>query len=133
MTFINPSTGWFKIVEVPLYNSKEVKIGSKKYVNKTSVIMRQLFNNTRLSRFPIPRRVVFDNDSKLKMDCNSVLKDFDIKPVFTTIEKPQANIPVKRLHQVIHNMIFIKDIIKKYFDYIDSWGQILTSVAWDIR
>ena len=61
------------------------------------------------------------------------MKDFDIKPVCTTVEKPQANGPIERVHQVIHNMIVTKYIKTKTFDYIDPWYDILTSVACSIR
>ena len=30
-------------------------------------------------------------------------------------------------------MIVTKDIDKKVFDYIDPWGEILTSIAWVLR
>ena len=36
MNFINPSTGWFEIAEVPYYDFKEVQIGNTNYINKIS-------------------------------------------------------------------------------------------------
>ena len=33
MTFINTSTGWFKILEFPYYDFKEVQIGNTNYIN----------------------------------------------------------------------------------------------------
>ena len=42
-------------------------------------------------------------------------KDFFIKPVLPKIEKPQANAPVERVHQVILNSIVTKDISNKVF------------------
>ena len=133
MTFIDPATGWFEICEVPYFDIEEVKIGNKKYISKTSARISQLFNNTWLSRYPRPRKVIFDNGSEFKRDFVPLLKDFDIKPVCTTIENPQANGPVERVHQVIHNMIVTKDISTRVFDYIDPWTEILSSVAWAIR
>ena len=92
-----------------------------------------MFNNTWLSRYPRPRRVIFDNGSEFKKDFVPLLTSFDIKPVCTTVENPQANGPVERVHQVIHNMMVTKDLGNTIFDYIDPWGEILTSVAWAIR
>ena len=62
-----------------------------------------------------------------------MLKEFDIKPVLTSVKNPQANAPVERAHQVILNMLVTKDIDNKVFDYIDPWGETLASIAWVIR
>ena len=133
MTFIDPATGWFEIVQVPYYNIEDVKGGNVEYINKTSARISQLFNNTWLSRYPRPHRVIFDNGSEFKRDFIPLLKDFDVKPVCTTVKNPQANAPVERVHQVIHNMMITKDLSERVMDYIDPWGEILSSVAWAIR
>ena len=62
-----------------------------------------------------------------------LLKDFDIKPRPTTVENPQGNYPVERIHQVVHDMIKIKELDKAIFDYINPWGKVLSSVAWAIQ
>jgi len=77
--------------------------------------------------------VVFDNGSEFKRDFVPLLKDFDVKPVLTSIKNPQSNAPVERVHQVIHNMIVTKDLDGRTFDYIDPWGEILSSIAWAVR
>ena len=56
-----------------------------------------------------------------------------MKPVLTTIKPPQANAPVERVHQVILNMLVTKDLNNKVFDYIYSWGENASSIAWDMR
>ena len=61
-----------------------------------------------------------------------LLKDFNIKPKPTTVENPQGNSPVERIHQVVHDMIKTKELDKLVFDYIDPWGKVLSSVAWAI-
>ena len=58
---INPTTGWFKIVEILTYNLNEVKGGNDEYIDKSSTRVIQLFNRKWLSRYPRPRKVVFDN------------------------------------------------------------------------
>ena len=133
MTFIDPSTGWFEIAQVPYFDMDNVKIGDTEYIDKTSARISQLFNNTWLSRYPRPHRVVFDNGSEFKRDFVPLLKDFDIKPVLTSIKNPQSNAPVERVHQVLHNMIVTKDLDGRTFDYIDPWGEILSSIAWAVR
>ena len=62
-----------------------------------------------------------------------MLKDLNIKPVLTTIENPQANDPVNRVHQVILNVIVTKYLANKVFNYVDPWGETISSIAWAIR
>ena len=62
-----------------------------------------------------------------------MLRDWSIKPKTTTIKNPQSNSPVERIHQVIHHMFTTKNLKEQTFDYIDPFGQILSSVAWAIR
>ena len=75
-----------------------------------------------------PHKAVFDNVSGFKQDFTSLQKDFDIKPVLTTIKIPQANAPVKQVHQLILNMLVTKDISNQVFNYIDPCGETLTSI-----
>ena len=66
MTNIDLATGWFEIVEIPTYNLDEVMGSSYEYMDKSSAIVSQLFNNTWLCRYMRPSKVVFDNGSKFK-------------------------------------------------------------------
>ena len=91
MTFIDPVTGWFEIVEVPPDD-------------KSSAHVSQLFNQTWLCRYPRPKRVRFDNGSEFKRDFIVLLGDFAIKPKPTTIKNPQSNAIVERVHQVVRDM-----------------------------
>jgi hypothetical protein len=134
MTFIDPATGWFEITQVPYYDLDQVNVQNQEYIDKTSARISQLFNNnTWLSRYPRPKRVVFDNGSEFKHNFIPLLKDFDIKPVLTSIKNPQANAPVERIHQVLGHMFLTKDLNSQIFDYIDPWGEILSSIAWAVR
>ena len=130
---IDPVTGWFEIVEVPYYNIDDIKSKGQQSIDKTSARISQLFNQTWLSRYPRPHKVVFDNGSEFKRDFEPLLADFDIVPQCTTVENPQANAPVERVHQVIHNMLVTKELDKHLFDYINPWGEFLSSIAWAIR
>ena len=66
-------------------------------------------------------------------DFTPLLKDLNIKHVLTTIENPQANDPVKRVHQLILNIIVTKNLANKVFNYIDTWGETIASIAWAMR
>ena len=37
-------------------------------------------------------------------------------------KKPQSNAMLECIHQVIYNMFVTKDIDRKVYDYIDTWG-----------
>ena len=91
MKIIRPAKGWFKIDKVTTYDLNEVTLGNDYYIYKSYARVIQLFNNTCLSIYPGPHKVVFDNGSDIKKYFTPLLKDFDIKPVLTTIKNPQAN------------------------------------------
>ena len=133
MTMIDPATGWFEIVEILTFDLDEVTIGNDKYIDKSSSRVSQLFNNTWICRYPHPSKSVFDNGCEFKRDFAPFLKDFNIKPVLTSVKNPQANAPVDQVHQVIVNMLVIKYIDNKFFDYIYPWGETLVSISWAIR
>ena len=119
MTIIDPATGWFEIVNIPMFDLEEGKIYHYECIDKSSARVSQLFNNTCLCRYPRPRKVVFENGSEFKRDSTPLLKDFNIKPVINSVKNPQANAPVEQVHQVILNMPVTKYIDNKVFDYID--------------
>ena len=133
MTMIDPATGWFEIAEVPSFDIEDIRRGNTQSIDKTSARISQVFNHIWLSRYPRPRKVVFDNGSEFKKDFLVLLKDFDVKATLTTVENPQANSPVERVHKVIQSMLATKDLENKEYDFIDPWGEILSSVAWAIR
>ena len=133
MTMIKPTTGWFEIVEIPMYDLNEVTCGNDEYRDKSSTRVSHFFNNTWLSRYPCPQKVVVDNGSEFKQDFTPLLKDFDIKPVLKKIKNPQSNDPVERVHQVILNMLVTKNLANKLSDYIYPWEETLKSIAWAIR
>ena len=92
---IEPSTGWFEIVDIPMFDLKEVTIGNDEYIDKYSSTVSQLFNNPWICIYLRPRKVVFDNGYEFKQYFTFLLKDFDIKPVLTLVKKSQANAPVE--------------------------------------
>ena len=120
MTMIDYATGWFEIVQLP-------------EGNKSSAQISQLFNNTWLCRYPRPKEVIFDNGSEFKMHFSSLLKDYGVKPVPTSVKNPQANAAVERVHQVIQNMLRTKDLLQHVYEHDDPFGTMLASVAWAVR
>ena len=125
MTMIDPATGWFDIIKKPTFDLEEV---NDEYIDTSSARVSQFFNNTWLCRYPRPHRVVFENGSEFKRDFTPLLKDFDIKPVLTSVKNTQANASVEQVHQVILNMLATKDLDKKIFDYIYPWAETLAYI-----
>ena len=117
MTFIDPATGWFEVTKIPEKNSARIS---------------QIFNNTWLSRYPRPQKVIFDNGNEFKKDFLPLLKDLAIKPTPTTIKNPQANAILERVHQVLGDMLHTKNLQSYDFDDIDPWSELLALVAWAI-
>ena len=76
---------------------------------------------------------MFDNRYYFKRDFNPFLKEFDIKPVITSVNNPQYNTPVEWVHQVILNMLVTKDLDNKVFDHIYPWVENLSYIEWSIR
>ena len=68
---------------------------------------------------------MFDNGSDIKKYFTPLLKDFDIKPVLTTIKNPQDDASVEFVHQVVLNILVTKDFSNKVFDNIYSCVEIL--------
>ena len=66
MTILDPTTGWFKIFEIPMFDLDEVTAGNDEYIDKSSARYIQIFNNIWICRYPRPRKVVFDNGSDFK-------------------------------------------------------------------
>ena len=120
---VDPATGWFEIIEVPYYNIEDIVNDKDNYIDKSLARISQLFNQVYLSQYPWPSEVVFDKGSEFKIHFMRLLKVFDIKPRPTTVENPQGNSPVERIHQVIHDMIKTKELDKLIFDYIDPWAK----------
>ena len=134
MTFVDPATGWFEIAEVPTYLLRsDSKTDDREVIDKTSARISQIFDQVWLSRYPRPKRVIFDNGSEFKKDFIPLLKDFAIKPKPTSVKNPQSNSPVERIHQVLMNMFNTQGLNDRVFDFIDPWGEILSSIAWAVR
>ena len=116
-----------------MFDLGEVALGNYEYIDKSSDRVSYLFNNTWICRYPRPHKFIFDNGSEFKRDFTPLLKEFDIKPVLASVKNSPANAPMERVHQVILNMLVTKYLDNKVFNYIDTWGETLSYIAWEIR
>ena len=73
MNKIDPTTGWFEIVEIPIFDLEEVTICNDEYIDKSSARVSYFFNNIWLCRYPLPRKLVFDNGCEFKRDFTPLL------------------------------------------------------------
>ena len=95
--------------------------------------MSHLLNRLWLSRYPRPEKIIFDNGSEFKKDFRFIFDDYGLKKRPTTIKNPQANSILERVHQVLGNMLRTKNLANLDFNVVDTWPNILASVAFAIR
>ena len=106
MIVVDSAIWWFEIAKI---------------TDKTSSRISQINNNTWLSRYPRPRKIIFDNGNEFKKDYFPLIKNFSIKPTPTSIKNPQANSILERVHQVLRNMLRTKNLQKYDFGDMDPW------------
>ena len=75
MDFIDSETGWFEISEVSI-------------IDQSSARISWIFNEVWLSRYPRPRKVIFDNFSESNRKLIPLLKYVSVKPICITIKNP---------------------------------------------
>ena len=97
MTFIDPATGWFEIEEFPI-------------IDQSSAGISQISNEVWMSRYPRPRKVIFNNGSEFKRNFIPLIKDFSVKPTCTAIKNSQENSILERIRQVVGSMLKTKDM-----------------------
>ena len=86
-----------------------------------------------LSRNPRPLKVIFDNASEFKRNSITFLKYFSFKPTCTTINIPQANDILERIHLFFGSMLKAKDMANITLDPVYPWSKILASIAYAMR
>jgi hypothetical protein len=123
---IDPTTGWFEIVEA---------------TNKSATSIQDLFHNTCLERYLQPQRMVFDIGSmgKFKREFKKMCMQGDnvIKAKPTTSHNPQANAIIDRVHNVFNGMLRSFDLENNHENLEEQednpFDYFLQSTAWDIR
>ena len=119
VTMIDPATGWFEIA---------------KYSDKKSITIANLVEQTWLSRYPWPTLITYDRGSEfIGFEFHNMVKtDYGIKCKPITVQNPQANAIVERVHQVIGNMIRTYELEDNYLDENDPWGGILSATTFAV-
>ncbi len=120
LTMINPATSWFKIVELPTVAqettvppvgkgkkvtfAKNTKV-AEPYFDKSSDQISNLVYKTLFSRYPHCQYIIYDNGSEFKLHFRSLCDTYGIKHEPTSVENPQANAILERIHGVLENML----------------------------
>ena len=118
LTMIDPVTGW-------------IEIGVQRDCTPEEVA--NIFTDEWLSRYPKPRKVIFDNGSEFKKEFQQLCAEYGIKAKPTSVKNPQANGICERVHQVIANMIRTFNVPELDINLQDPWSEIINAVAWAIR
>ena len=108
LTMVDPATGWFEIVELPLTSITVKHEGGSAFeiiIDKTSASVAHLFNTQWLSRYPRSRQIIFDNGSEFKLEFASLCKSYGIKRKPTTVKNPQVNAILEQLHGIFTDML----------------------------
>ena len=120
MTCIDLETGWFETVGGTI-------------IDQSSARISKICNEVWISRYPMPRKLIFGNVSEFKRNLIPLFKYFSVKPTCTTIKKSQANAIVGRSHQVVVSMLNTQYLANVMIDTVDPWKKILTSITYAVR
>eukprot|EP00957_Ditylum_brightwellii_P189899 14456898-Ditylum_brightwellii.AAC.1 len=108
LTIIDPATGWFEMVELPIIVrkvTKKRKTATEVVIDKSSVEVARLFNLQWLSCYPRVKYITYDNGSEFKLYFKSLCDSFNIKRKPTTVKNPQVSAIIEQFHGVIDNMM----------------------------
>ena len=89
-TMIDPATEWIEIVEI-----------DQKSADKIINVVDQ----TWLSRYPWPTKVISDRGGKLVKELKESLEEYGTDKRTITTRNPQANAILERVHQTIGNIL----------------------------
>jgi hypothetical protein len=139
LTMIDPTTSWFKVVELPLIcRLKAITVDGKEssileeIFDKTSEHIAWLVNKPWLSRYPICHYIIYDNGGEFKLNFEYLCVTYGIKRKLTTIKYPQANAILERLHQVLAQTLHTAEINMAKTVTPDDVDVFLDNAAWVI-
>jgi hypothetical protein len=139
LTMIDPASGWFEIVELPIItqlrrqtvNDKELQIAGKIF-DETVDCIAKLVNKTWLCRYPRCCYLIYHNGSELKLHFKYLCKSYGMKRKPTTVNNPQANGILEHMHQVLGQMLRTAEIDMANSVTPDDVDVFLNNAAWAI-
>ena len=136
LTMIDPATGWFEIVELPIAEVSYVRKGEEVVeviIDKSSKCIARLFNKTWLSRYPKAMSIIYDNGSEFKLYFEQLCESYSLKRKPTTVKNPQANAILERMHAVLSEMIRTSELDMQETCTPEMIDDVITNVGWAIR
>ena len=118
LTMIDPATGWFEIIDVPIINSDNCMAA---------------FDDVWLSRYPRPQFLGYDNGSEFKAIFQEMVENYGMNKKPNTAYNPQANGIIERVHQVLNDMLRTFELENQQLDSREPWTRFLSASAFAIR
>ena len=78
VTMIDPATGWFEMEEIPTMDIVEKGIVLEQFDMSSAQLSRLVNKEWWLSRYPRPKKVVFDNGSEFKLHFQEVCDTYNL-------------------------------------------------------
>jgi hypothetical protein len=117
LTMIDPFTSWLEII--PIHN-------------KTAGHIVSLIEQEWLRRYPRPSRMIYDQGGEfLNQEMHTLHLKWFFKKEPISVQNPQANAIVERLHRMMGDMMRTK--LVKHHAHDDPIRDICTAVAYGIR
>ncbi len=118
---INPASSWFKISELPVVeklhrqtvNNKQLLIADEIF-DRTFKFIAKLVNKTWLCRYPRCCHLIYDIGSEFILHFEYLCESCGIKRKPTMVKYPQANGVLKRVNQVLGQMLHTAEIDKAH-------------------
>ena len=136
LTMIDPATGWFEIIELPLATVNVTRKGkeiAEIIIDISSAAVSKLFNKQWLSRYPRAKYITYDNGSEFKLHFESLCDSYGLKRKPTTIKNPQANTILERIHGVFTDMLRTSNLDMQDTVNAEMIDDFLVNAAWAIR
>jgi len=87
VAMIDPATGWFEIIELPLTSVTVTREGeeiTEIIIDKSSASVANLFHKQWLSRYPRAKHIIYDNGSEFKLSFQTLCKTYGLERKLTT-------------------------------------------------
>ena len=136
LTMIDPATGWFEIIELPIASVTVIRKGKEIeeiILDKSSAEVSRLFNKQWLSRYPRARYIIYDNGSEFKLHFRDLCTSFGLKQKPTTVRNPQANAILERIHGVFGDMLRTSNLDMAETVTDEKVDDFITNAAWAVR
>ncbi len=137
---IDPTSSWFKVVELPTItrlmtrtvNGKE-KVIEEEIFDKSSDQISRLVDKIWLCRYLQCQYLIYDNWLEFKLHFETLCDSYGIKRKPTTIKNPQANAICEPVYQVLGTMMRTSELDMADSVHPADIDTFIDNAAWAIR